>query len=94
MKNIEFYNIQAKKCNIIKWVSLICSIITFILEFALSLNGIDLFTPFGYILSIIWISGIIVFVIYNKKQERLNKRIEKMNLITEAIEDSRNQYLK
>ena len=62
---------SAKVIKIIKWLSLALAITIFILEFVLSFNGVDLFTPIGYMLSISWILGLIVFYIMRKILDKM-----------------------
>ena len=90
MKNIDFYEKELKKTNLIKWLSVIISITILIIEFILSINGIDILTIFGCIISIIAIIGIILFFLKRKKEISLKNYIYDLNKITEAIEDSKN----
>ena len=88
MKNIEIYKKELRKINIIKWISLVIFLSFFILTFVLSLNGIILFPFVEYVLSIIWLCGLILFIYERKKQKKLEEYIFNQNKLIEAIEDS------
>ena len=88
MKNIGLYKKELKKTNKIKWISLVIFLSFFILTFVLSLNGIILFPFVEYVLSIIWLCGLILFIYERKKQKKLEEYIFNQNKLIEAIEDS------
>lgn len=88
MKNIELYKKELKKTNKIKWISLVIFLSFFILTFVLSLNGIILFPFVEYVLSIIWLCGLILFIYERKKQKKLEEYIFNQNKLIDAIEDS------
>ncbi len=89
MKNIEYYQKKLKIYSIARWSLIGFGLALFLIEFTLSLNGIDLFTVLGYIGVIIGIIAIIIGFAFGRIIIKTLEHIEKLKTITEAIEDSK-----